>query len=577
MAIRKHQAVSLLVVSADQALKKTVKGLLADATEPHFDIQFEVPSDFAAAGFPLDNFDVCLLDASGSRPDEHHTLDLFLQHTYRIPVVMITNGNNLASDWEALASGAAGCLPLNELTPELLQRSLCFAVARYESEERWRRLATHDELTELPRRTVFIEHVNGAIARAERLGEELAILFIDLNGFKGVNDRLGHAAGDQLLQQVAQRLKSSLRKGDIVARLGGDEFVVLQQPLGNPHQSQWLIQRLRKAVETPCQIGGNSVSVGMSVGVARYPADGNDAEQLLAAADKAMYANKQQRLRPSQRRADTDQQDLMNCLISRPMAEALNAREFSLVFQPIMQVAENRVLAMEAFVRWNQPQRSGIEAAEFISLVEGRGLIEQLGEWIFEEGLHWQQCWSRKGFPDVPISFNLSAMELAPDYLIPLLNRHLEATRASHPVWLEVSSSLLSPRQTLAFEALQAACELGARIVLDNIGGGASCLETLTKVPVAGLKLDKAVTHQVNQQPIYRALAQSTHSLAQNVSLLAIASGVESREQFDALRGLGYSGMQGNHLCKPLTGSALLDWLEHSPEQNSRTSLASSA
>lgn len=566
--------VHLLVLTDDLALAERIQDLLEPAEQPAFRCSHAPLAAIRHPDFTPADFDVCLLDASHPSPETRQQIDHLLGCAFELPLVMLTERSNLRSELAILAQGVAGCVPLQELTAETLTRQLCHAMARYASEQRWRKMATHDDLTELPRRAVFMEHLESAIARADRTGDRLALLYLDLDGFKAINDSQGHTTGDALLKETANRLKQALRKGDIVARIGGDEFVVLQQPLAEDAQAEWLARRLEKCVTAPVNVEGKALQVGLSIGIARYPEDGTQAESLIQAADQAMYDMKRQRHSGAAPEKASAQPEQTRSLSVRQLTLAIEKGEFELVFQPILDTRNQRVMALEAFVRWRQPGQVDLLAAQFLPQIENRGLSQTLGAWIMREALIWQSRWAGKGFDDISVAINLSALEIDPSHLLPTLQALLRPRQTPENVWLEVNSSLLSSSRPDAFEALRQATEVGMTVVLDNIGGGDSCIETLTRLKAAILKVDRAVVQRMREQVIYKVLAQSTYSLCQSLSLLPIASGVENESQQSLLEELGFTRMQGNHFCPAQTGYAMMEWLERHHSQSGLMSTA---
>lgn len=566
--------VHLLVLTDDLALAERIHALLESMDNPAFRCRHAPLAAISHPDFNPAEFDVCLLDSSHPSQETRQQIDYLLGCAFELPLVMLTERSNLRSELAVLAQGVAGCVPLYDLNAETLARQLCHAVARYASEKRWRKMATHDDLTELPRRTVFLEHLESAIARADRTGDRLALLYLDLDGFKAINDAEGHAAGDQLLRQTANRLKQALRKGDIVARIGGDEFVILQQPLAEDAQADWLARRLEKCVTAPVDIDGHPVQVGLSIGIARYPEDGTQAETLMQAADQAMYGMKRRRQKEDTSPEPASSYEKPRVLSAQGLTDAIEKDEFELVFQPIMDTRSRRVMALEAFVRWHQAGQPDLLAAQFMPQIEIRGLSQTLGTWIMREALLWQSRWSAKGFTDIAVAINLSALEIEPAHLLPTLQALLRPRQTAESVWLEVNSSLLSSSRPDAFEALRQATEVGMTVVLDNIGGGDSCIETLTRLKAAILKVDRAVVQRMREQMIYKVLAQSTYSLCQSLSLLPIASGVENEGQQHLLEELGFTRMQGNHFCPAQPGYAMMEWLERHHIQSGLMSTA---
>jgi diguanylate cyclase (GGDEF)-like protein len=558
--------VNLLIVTDQPGFASAIGELLKHSEQPVFTCTSVATAAVGRTTFSPAMYDVCLLDASRTANNNCIEIDRLLSCSRDLPLVMVTALNDLQSDREALRHGAAGCISLAELQSENLTHHLCFAIARHLSEKRWRRLATHDDITQLPHRSVFVDYLENAMAHATRTGHSLAVLFIDIDGFKAVHELYGQVTGDSVLCQVAARLKGTLRKGDFIARAGYDEFVVLQHPLPEGSQADWLAQRLEKAVAAPVVAGGHQIKVSLSAGIARYPEQGTTPETLIEAAEQSMHQVKERSKDRSNvvpfGKERSLQESGLGDMNLQSITDAIARDEFQLVFQPIIDIQDNSVIALEVFLRWQRESQELLSAAQFLKTLEDRGLSQKLGSWIIRESFSWQRRWSNKGFSDIAVAVNLSAMEMQPEHLIPMLNEHLQRAASPAKVWLEVSSSLLSSKRSAAFAALQDASEMGVTIALDNIGGGDSCIETMTQLRARIMKVDKAVVQRMNEQVIYRVLAQSTLSLCQSLSLTPIASGVETGAQQATLQQLGFTRMQGNHFCPPLGGYAIMEWLE---------------
>ena len=559
-------AVNLLVVTDEQCIAFAISQLLKHAEHPRFNCLVKPSAALSSPGFAPEAYDICLFDTSRAGAEIQHLITMLLGRCHDLPLVMITAENDLAVDAANHPEGIAGCLPLSRLEGENLTRQLCFALARHRSEKRWRRMATHDEVTDLPHRSVFLESLDGALARAERAGQSLAVLYLRLDDFDRIYQQFGRDGADEILRQVARRLRDALRRGDSLARAGGDAFLVLQLPTPDPMQAEWLARRLQRALSTPLTLGRDNLIIHGSFGIACYPRQGPSAETLVLAAEadvsRGRVGEPQSGVAPLPDNRAPAFRTATEPLTRQMIAEAIAGEEFRLYFQPIIDTDTDTVLALEVLLRWQRGSSELLPAAQFIRTLEDRGLAQHLGSWIIRESFSWQRRWSNKGFTDVAVAVNLSAMEMQPEHLIPVLRENLPRAAAPFMVWLEVSSSLLSSQRSAAFAALQEAGEMGVTLVLDNIGGGDSCLETLTQIRARILKVDRAVVQRMNEQVIYRVLAQSTFSLCQGLALTPIASGVENATQRATLQQIGFSRMQGNFFCAPLDGPAIMEWLE---------------
>ncbi len=426
-------------------------------------------------------------------------------------------------------------------------------------------LALHDALTGLPNRTLLHDRLAHALRLVERDATALALLLLDLDRFKAVNDTLGHQAGDALLQQVAARLQGALRISDTVARLGGDEFAVLL-PGADRDGAVQATQTLLAALVAPVRLEGQTVQVGASIGVALAPAQGREAAVLLRHADRAMYVAKRggSGYAVYDSRQDDDHADAV--LRAEELRRALATDELALHYQPMVDLRTGRVTGVEALVRWAHPTQGLLAPAAFIPLAEQTGLIVPLTRWVLERALAQGAAWGRAGRP-LAVAVNLSVRTLhdaqLPDTLGWLLRRYALAPGG---VMLEITESVLLADPPQAQAVLTRLSALGVRVAIDDFGAGYSSLAYLKQLPVAAVKIDQSFVHSLGRTATKdRAIVRSIVELGHNLGLVVVAEGVEDEETWEQLGALGCDAAQGYYVSQPLPASSLDRWLASSP------------
>jgi diguanylate cyclase (GGDEF)-like protein/PAS domain S-box-containing protein len=436
---------------------------------------------------------------------------------------------------------------------------------RKKSEARIQFLAEHDVLTELPNRELFITRVGQAIEHARETCGRAAVLFIDLDRFKDINDTLGHHAGDGLLRSVSRRLLQSVRAGDTVSRLGGDEFTVLLTNAGNSVDVARLIDdRLLPLVREPHSIGGMTLQVACSVGVAIYPDDGETIEALMQNADAAMY------------RAKSGGRNLVK-FFSPEMAEstrhrleleahlrmAIEREQLWLAYQPCVDASTGELMSVEALLRWQHPARGLVQPSEFIPIAEESQLILPIGEWVIGEACRQIARWREAGLPGMRVSLNLSAIQMRDDER---LIGHLRESLAEHRVdagalELEITETVLMESVGPYLDVIKHIRALGVKLSLDDFGTGYSSLSYLHRYPLDRLKIDRAFVHGRLNAPADLAVIRAIVELGHELGLRVVAEGIEHEYEADALRGIGCDELQGFFYAVPMPHEALTQWL----------------
>ncbi|MEU7476274.1 bifunctional diguanylate cyclase/phosphodiesterase [Lentzea sp. NPDC042327] len=421
--------------------------------------------------------------------------------------------------------------------------------------------ASHDALTGLANRTLLTQRTEQAISRAAVSGDPLGLFLIDLNRFKPINDTLGHAFGDRLLQHVATRLTSAVRGDDTVARLGGDEFAVLLPAVGSTANALAVAGKVHRALEEAVDLDGLSVEVGCSIGVALYPSDSTDAHDLLKHADIAMYAAKRNRLGTTAYEPGLDEHSAAQLTVISDLRRAIDQRELVLHYQPKADVRSGTICGAEVLCRWQHPRLGLLGPDRFIPAAEETGLIEPLTRYVLDHALDQCRRWHAAG-QEVPVSVNVGAQCLHdltfPDQVLDLLARH---DRRPGALTLEITESAIIADPHRATEVLGRLRELGVRLSIDDFGTGYSSIAYLRTMPVHEMKIDRSFTTNMRTDPSSGAITRSLLGLAHNLELEVVAEGVEDEETWSALAALGCDIVQGYCLSRPLPADEFAAWL----------------
>lgn len=429
----------------------------------------------------------------------------------------------------------------------------------------------HDALTGLPNRLLLEDRMIQATAKLGRQYAPVAVLFIDLDRFKDINDTLGHAAGDRLLQEVAERLIKCVREGDTVARLSGDEFVVLLSGLSNIRDAALVADKIVATVSEPCHIGGKELRVSLSIGIAVFPDDGKNIDELLRNADTAMYHAKQDgRGRFSFFAEHMNDEAMRRLAVGSALQRAISKNEFILHYQPKVSASNGEICGFEALIRWPQADGVWIPPSQFIPIAEETGRIEPIGRWALREAAMQIQSWREAGAVDIPIAVNVSAQQFLRDSVAQYIATVLHETGIpSGMLEAELTESAVMTDPGKAIQVLHQIRDLGVPISIDDFGTGYSSLAYLKRFPLNKLKIDAAFVRDIASDPDDAAIVLAIITLAHTLNLTVIAEGVETSEQMDFLIQHGCDEMQGNYFSKPVSTEEALRMLK-----NGRFSLA---
>jgi len=434
---------------------------------------------------------------------------------------------------------------------------------RKHAEERLEHLAHYDTLTNLPNRALFYDRLKQALAQARRNRWTMGVMFIDADRFKNVNDTLGHAVGDKLLQQIAGRLTRSVRSDDTVGRLGGDEFAIVLSTLASAQDATLVAQKIMTSFNEPFKLEGTEVYVTVSIGITLYPDDSSDHDVLIKNADTAMYRAKEigrngyQFYRPEMNARAIELLGMENSL-----RRALERNEFLLYYQPKASVADGDITGLEALLRWKHPERGLVSPADFIPLLEESGLIVPVGEWVLKAVCSQIKAWERAGNRSVPVSVNLSARQFAAKDLGPTIKRILEEHQVNPAlIECEITESSLMENTEEAVRTLEYLDQLGVGLSIDDFGTGYSSLGYLKRFPLSALKIDRSFVRDVTTDGDDATITRAIISMAHSLGLKVIAEGVETRAQLEFLAENGCNEIQGYYFARPLAAEDCSTWI----------------
>ncbi len=424
--------------------------------------------------------------------------------------------------------------------------------------------ALHDPLTDLPNRVLIFDRIDYEMRVARRKAKSMALLLIDLDRFKDVNDTLGHQAGDRILMDFGQRLRQIMRETDTIARLGGDEFAVFLSEITEPLNAVDIAQRVIKSMDEPFIIDGQHISLDASIGIALIPTHGHDKDTILRKADMAMYAAKRAQSGFAIFDPDHDQNNLARLTLMAELRRAVDDQELLLFYQPKVEMAAQRICGVEALLRWNNPKRGFVPPNQFIPLAEQGGLIRPLTLKVIRMALEQQKAWLASGL-DMPVAVNLSALNLQdvdlPDQVAELLE---EFDVPSDCLELEITESAIMTTPSRGLKVMDHLSRMGIKLSIDDFGTGYSSLAYLKKLPVQVIKIDLSFIINMHKDPTDAKIVNSIIDLAHNLGLQIIAEGVESQEIWTKLAALNCNMAQGYYISRPLPVEQLTKWIQES-------------
>jgi diguanylate cyclase (GGDEF)-like protein len=574
----KRESITLLLVVEDDPTANRLVEVLSRPDGVGYAITRVLRVEDALRLLQETPFDAMLLDLSVHEGPGLDSLMRASAATRSIPVVVLTYQRDEATVLKAARAGAQDCLSRGEVTPELISRTIVHAIERHkilqdltEAKQRQRFLATHDTLTELPNRYSFMQQLGPMLHAAKRRETKLAVLFFDLDGFKAINDNLGHGVGDELLTDVARRLRKAIRKCDLIARIGGDEFLAAIQDVEHEETMQKVADSIRKEIEKPYHLDGHECWISASIGISIYPRHGEQAEQLIQNADTAMYQAKGSgKNRVCLFSDEINEKSVERFELVSGLREAVHSGQLQLMFQPQVSAATEEIVGVETLVRWHHPTRGIVSPANFIGVPEDAGVMVQLGEWVLRSACEAAVGWASK--TSARVAVNLSGRQLDhPDFPKRVKKILYESGLPASRLELELTESLATSESSLrTIGELRA---LGIRVAIDDFGTGYSSLTLLKRLNIDMLKIDQSFVRGAAQTDPDRVILAAIIHMARGLGLDVLAEGVETTDEMRALLDRGCSLMQGYLFSKPVDKNQL-EWLVTNPEAPWRQILA---
>lgn len=559
----------VLIVDDAEADFLCARELLAQATDTRFQTDWASSFDAGMRRLAAGVYDLCIVDYRLGSRDGLDFIRMAQRRGFETPIILASGQDGRRVDLEAMELGAADFIDKRDYGAERLERTVRFAVTRRVASVRLGRLAQYDDLTGLANRTLFGDRLERALATARRQRHHVAVMLLDLNGFKPVNDRLGHSAGDRLLRIVGDRLSGRVRETDTVARLGGDEFGVVIEGLAKPDQAALVARKLLEAIAPPIAIDSEEVRITASLGVALYPRDSSDPTTLVRLADAAMYRAKAQGGNLCRFHDESfDGRMRHGVILEQDLRRAIERSEFVLHFQPQVTLRPGE-LGLASLVRWPHPQLGFVDADRFRTLAEDAGLLEPLTDWILEEVcahlVRWHHLGLRAMHAAVPI---LSRRQLAWSDLARRVGNRLEsAGLMPGALELELGERVLLDEIECGGRALPALQDLGVRLAVDGFGSGPTSLVLLRDARLHTLKLSKSLLEGTPVDTHRALFASSVIRLARQLGLRVVAEGIESSAQLQMLREEGCDAVQAFLSCPPLPAEACTDWLRNAAKR----------
>ena len=482
----------------------------------------------------------------------------------KAPIIVMTDRMDAELDQAAIKAGAADYLIKDQVDRRVLERAIRYALDRKAGERKLAQLAHYDALSGMPNRVLFRDRLEGAIQRAERGNHAVALLFLDFDGFKKVNDSYGHAVGDRLIAIIAQRLAACMRKTDSVARLGGDEFTVVLEDLHSIADIVNVVRKILHTIARPFPVAGNQILLGCSIGIAQYPEAGKSVDALLNNADMAMYQAK--RVPGSAYRFYTEKMNteaINQQLVEDELAVALQADELVLYFQPRLDLSSLKIIGLESLLRWQHPRRGLLQANDFLAVASNTNLITQIDYWVIRESCRVLAALNGLGGATLKIAMNLSVKTLQDDSFLTELQRLLEHTGVDATrLEFELNESAMMAQVTQLSASMRAVNKLGPAFLLDEFGSGYSSFPQLQRLPIAAVKIVQSLVQNLQNSDADARIMKAMITMAKNLELNVIAQGAEALEQVHFLQHNNCDQLQGYFFSAPLAYDALCELLQ---------------
>ncbi|GFE61452.1 bifunctional diguanylate cyclase/phosphodiesterase [Geobacter sp. AOG2] len=500
------------------------------------------------------HFDIILLDLS--LPDSIGLETLRHMHTQApdIPIIVLTDIADDALALTAMRHGAQDYLLKGQFDINLLSRAIRYTIERKRAEAEIKKLAYYDTLTGLPNRVLFGDRLKQAIAMTERDKKGLALLYLDLDQFKRVNDTLGHAYGDRLLKICADRIQGCLRSSDTVARIGGDEFVIILPLLSGGDDVSRVADKILENLNKSVQFENHTIYTSASIGIALHPENGATVDELLKNADIAMYQAKEKGRNNYQFYSEKmNEQALARQVIESSLRQAVARNEFFLVYQPLFDIASRTIIGFEALIRWRHPQHGDMLPPQFIDVAEETGMIIAIGEWVLRTACRQARQWQNGGSDRLRISVNVSAGQFKHDRFLDIVEAALkESSLPPGCLELDLTESTIMERGERNIHVLTKLKEMGVSLAIDDFGTGYSSLSYLKHFPIDRVKIDGAFVRDIAPDGENAAIAEAIIFMAHSLKLNVVAEGVEQEKQYSFLHSRNCDELQGFLMSRPL-------------------------
>ncbi len=546
--------VRILLVEDQPADARLVREMLSEAVGLKFEVTHVRRLEEAMSRIATEVFDAVLLDLGLPDAQGLEAVETVSQKDAGLPIIVLSGQSSESLAVRAVRHGAQDYLVKGSGSAPILARAIRYAIERKHSEATISRLAYHDGLTSLPNRRLFHDRLVQELAHARRNGQRLAVMFLDVDNFKWINDSLGHAAGDLLLLGVAERLTACTRRSDTVARLSGDEFTLVLPEIARPSDVGRLADKVSEAFRAPFLIESHELFVSVSMGISVYPEDGEDVDTLMRNADAAMYRAKQggrNNLRFYSPGMTTRSAERLAMGVA--LRYAMERRELMLHYQPLADLETGRTVGVEALLRWRRPGHGIVPPGEFIPIAEENGLMVPIGEWVLRNACAQAADWQAVGLPPCRLAVNISGPQLDQGELLPTVQHALRQSGwAPFLLDLELRENAMPNEDPAVLSVLNDVKGLGIRFAMDDFGTGYSSLGVLKRFPIDVLKIDRSFVKEIVVDRGDAAIVRATIEMAHGLDLTVVAEGVETQEQAALLREFGCDHAQGFYFCPPL-------------------------
>lgn len=543
---------------------------LTDAfEESSIDLNYAHNIDSAKQQMQQGSFDILLINTEADISERLHFLNWLRNDDTNIPATLVINhSNDKVANQNCLTTGAIDSINIEKLTPALLERSIRYAIRHKADELRLLKLAHHDPLTGLYNRLAFKNHLNTLMAQSRRSGELIALMIIDLDNFKSVNDCLGHDIGDETLIAAANIIQNSVRETDQVARLGGDEFAVIATQLNTPHDAATLARFIADRCKITQTSSQGNITVSCSIGLALFPNDGDEINLLLKHADNALlHAKKSGKSQFSFADQQLNLKDKFNHILDNEINNQAFIKQLHLLYQPVVDVNNQNIISAEALLRWQNPSKGLLEPCHFLSAVENNGLMNKVANWVIHNACMQHLKWIEAGLAPIPISVNLTARQLESSYLINVIKKLIN-NQDFNPnfLHLELSEGEAFKCSDKVYSSLYKLRKLGVKLTIDKFGKDYCSITQLHRLPIDAIKIDRSLIQHLEHNNDYADVTEAIIQLGKILNLETIAHGVENERCLEYLNKRDCHHAQGFYISEPLTGDRFYQWaIDYNP------------